>query len=70
MKIDKHFFKKYGFAFIIYWRHTDKKLVQVFEQVSHSCVDERYPSNVISTHNHSNLPENLRKFIAHVSPVS
>ena len=44
-----------------------KKLAQVFEQVLHSCVDEQYPSNMTSTHNHKNLSEYLRKFIARVS---
>ena len=33
----------------------------------HSCLDEQYPSNMTSTHNHRNLLESLRKFIARVS---
>ena len=36
----------------------------------HLCVDEQYSSNMMSTHNRRNILENLRKFLAHVSPAN
>ena len=46
-----------------------RNLNKLSSKFLHSFVDEQYPSNMTSGHNHRNLRKNIRKFIAHVSPV-
>ena len=55
-----------------YYKAVDtlaRNLRKFFNKYLHSYVGKQYPNNIMSTHNHRNLLENMRKFIARVSPV-
>ena len=46
-----------------------RNLSKFLSKFLHLCVGEQYPSNITSTRNHRKLLENLREFLARVSPV-